>query len=155
MPKKIGFKYFMIKRWHEENMKQKYPKLNIVGKIAPPFSPLSIKEEMDYFDRISALKPTFIWLGLGSPKQVIFGARLKKKITGCKIFCVGAGFDFIAKNKQQAPRLLQKIGLEWMFRLFTEPKRLWKRYLVTIGFYYMTHYRALITLLGNKCMKNQ
>lgn len=130
----------------EDNMRIKYPQLNIIGKISPPFSQLSSEEEKHFIDKIISLNPTFVWVGLGSPKQVIFASRLKNQLKGATIFCIGAGFDFIAKTKPQAPKIIQKVGLEWLFRLITEPKRLWRRYIVVIILYYLVHFKSLLNL---------
>lgn len=108
------------------------PKTNIRLNISPPFKKLSSKENDQYLDKIKSVKPTVLWIGLSSPKQVEFAAKWKKRLPHTTIFCVGAAFDFIAGTKPMAPRWMQNISLEWFFRLITEPRRLWKRYLVDI-----------------------
>jgi N-acetylglucosaminyldiphosphoundecaprenol N-acetyl-beta-D-mannosaminyltransferase len=84
-------------------------------------------------------KPDFIWLGISSPKQVRVAELLKNALIKGKIFCVGAAFDFNTGLKAQAPRILMTLSLEWLFRLYQEPRRLWKRYLVhsVIGLFYL------------------
>lgn len=95
----------------------------------------SQQREQEILTKIIKLKPKFIWLGIGSPKQVELAAQLKPKLRNTTIFCVGAAFAFNAGQKKQAPGWIQKSGLEWLFRLMTEPKRLWRRYLVVIPGY--------------------
>jgi len=90
------------------------------------------KKEFSALQKIIKAKPDFVWLGVGSPKQVELAVYLKKHLRGAKIFCVGAAFEFITKQKKQAPHFFQLFGLEWFFRLIMEPRRLWRRYLVTI-----------------------
>ena len=90
------------------------------------------KVEVNVLQKIIKAKPDFIWLGIGSPKQVELANYLKIHSAGAKIFCVGAAFEFLTKQKKQAPLFLQNFGLEWLFRLSTEPKRLWRRYLIVI-----------------------
>jgi N-acetylglucosaminyldiphosphoundecaprenol N-acetyl-beta-D-mannosaminyltransferase len=70
-----------------------------------------------------------VWVGLGTPKQDFIASRLTR-LTEVNTVCVGAAFDFYAGTQKQAPLFLRQIGMEWFFRLVTEPRRLWKRYLV-------------------------
>ena len=102
------------------------------------------ENELRVLRQIIKMKPDFIWLGVGSPKQIELAVYFKNHLCGTKIFCVGAAFEFITKQKKQAPYFLQACGLEWFFRLIMEPKRLWKRYLVTIPkFLLMSFWRLL------------
>ncbi|HDD25428.1 MAG TPA: glycosyltransferase, partial [Chloroflexi bacterium] len=71
-----------------------------------------------------------VWVGLGSPKQERWMAAHVSRLTAPVLIGVGAAFDFHAGRKKQAPRWMQRSGLEWLFRLLTEPRRLWRRYLV-------------------------
>lgn len=84
----------------------------------------------DLVKKITQVKPDYVWLGIGSPKQVELAYLLRKKYQSGILVCVGAAFDYLAGAKRQAPSFLQQIGLEWLFRLLIEPKRLWQRYLV-------------------------
>lgn len=88
--------------------------------------------EKNKLQEIIKAKPDFIWLGIGTPKQIELSSYIKSHSKNGKILCVGAAFEFVTEQKKQAPLLLQNYGLEWMFRLLTEPKRLWRRYLFTI-----------------------
>ncbi len=79
---------------------------------------------------IEKIKPDCIWIGIGSPKQVEFCYRLRKKYPKPSYFCVGAAFDFISGEKQQAPVWMQRYCLEWMFRFLSDPLKYWQRYLI-------------------------
>lgn len=79
---------------------------------------------------IEIIQPDCIWIGIGSPKQVEFCYQLRKKYPKLTYFCVGAAFDFISGEKQQAPVWMQQHGLEWFFRFLTDPLKYWKRYLM-------------------------
>lgn len=99
---------------------------------------VSLKKERSILEKVINSNPQIIWLGVGSPKQLELASWLKthsNKRNPIKIFCVGAAFNFVTGSKIQAPEWVQKSGLEWLFRLLTEPRRLWKRYLVVIPRY--------------------
>lgn len=115
------------------HFKKNYPKINMIFDYLPRNT--SKKQELLHYQKIIETKPEFIWIGIGSPKQLEIASWLKNHSKGIKIFCVGAAFEFISGQKKQAPVWMQKNNLEWMFRLFNEPKRLWKRYLITIPRY--------------------
>ena len=107
----------------------KFPGLKVVGVLSPPFRPMSAEEEIEFHGLVQALSPDVIWVGLSTPKQERWmGAHVGKLNTRVMIG-VGAAFDFHAGLVRQAPRWMQRISLEWMFRLLTEPGRLWRRYL--------------------------
>ena len=113
----------------KERLEAKFPGLKIVGTYTPPFRPLNAGEEKELQARVSALKPDIIWVGLSTPKQEKFMAQYLPKLDTTLMFGVGAAFDFHAGRVRQAPRWMQRSGLEWLFRLGCEPRRLWKRYL--------------------------
>jgi N-acetylglucosaminyldiphosphoundecaprenol N-acetyl-beta-D-mannosaminyltransferase len=115
------------------------PQLQIKATISPPMKPLSPKKEVTYLKQIKKLKPAVLWIGLSSPLQVELAARWKKHLPHTTILCVGAAFDFVAGQKKVAPAWMKKNGLEWLFRLITEPKRLWKRYLIVIPKFLLFH----------------
>lgn len=110
----------------------------------------SRETEISVLQKIIKKKPDIVWLGIGSPKQIELASYLKNHSTGSKIFCVGAAFEFLTKQKKQAPRFLQNSGLEWLFRLLSEPKRLWRRYLVIIPKYLLLICWRKITAQGKK-----
>ncbi|UTT68798.1 WecB/TagA/CpsF family glycosyltransferase [Arthrobacter sp. DNA4] len=111
------------------SLEARYPGVEIVGFMSPPFRTLS-KAEYDQQDKaISAAEPDIVWVGLGTPKQD-FEARRLAVDGGFVAVAVGAAFDFAAGTKKCAPEWMSKIGVEWIFRLASEPKRLWRRYLI-------------------------
>lgn len=104
------------------------PSLEVVGCISPPFRPLSEAEREDIAARINRAKPDIVWVGLSTPKQEKWMAENRHLVEAPVLVGVGAAFDLVSGEKRQAPALLQRAGLEWAFRLATEPRRLWKRY---------------------------
>jgi exopolysaccharide biosynthesis WecB/TagA/CpsF family protein len=108
----------------------RFPSLVVVGAESPPFRPLTQEEEEETVARINASGAGIVFIGLGCPKQDEFAYRHHPAIRGVQV-CVGAAFDFLSGNKRMAPRWMQRSSLEWLFRLSQEPRRLWKRYLVT------------------------
>jgi N-acetylglucosaminyldiphosphoundecaprenol N-acetyl-beta-D-mannosaminyltransferase len=114
----------------EAELKRRFPKMNIVGRYAPPFREAHEIEAPEMIDHINALKPDILWVGLGSPKQDFWMCQHQKKLRVGVMVGVGAAFDFLAGTKKQAPVWMRKTGLEWFFRLCSEPRRLWKRYLI-------------------------
>lgn len=108
---------------------QASPGLNVVGIIEPPFRPLTPAEDTAVVDAINAARPDIIWVGLSTPKQERWMASHIGRLEAPVLIGVGAAFDFLAGEKQQAPAWMQRNGLEWLFRLVTEPRRLWRRYL--------------------------
>jgi N-acetylglucosaminyldiphosphoundecaprenol N-acetyl-beta-D-mannosaminyltransferase len=110
-------------------LEQRFPGLRVVGTYTPPFRPLTAAEESELIELVQRLQPDFFWVGLSTPKQEKFMARYWQKLDATLFFGVGAAFDFHAGSVRQAPRWMQRSGLEWFFRLCCEPRRLWKRYL--------------------------
>lgn len=113
-----------------EKLNKKFPKLKIVGMYSPPFRNLTVEEDKEIINKINEIKPDFLWVGLGAPKQEIWMCNHKNIIKALMIG-VGAGFDYHAEKIQRAPKLMQKYSLEWLYRLVQEPKRLFMRYLTT------------------------
>jgi len=110
------------------NLIQKYPSIKIEYTFSPPFRSLNESEDDQIISEINKSGIKILFVGLGCPKQERWMYEHKDKINPLMIG-VGAAFDFIAGEKPQAPKWMQTIGMEWIFRLITEPKRLWKRYL--------------------------
>lgn len=108
-------------------VKSKYPGIEIVGTYSPPFRTQSIEEIENQDSIITRSKPDIIWVGLGTPKQDYECRRLTSSI-GVTTIAVGAAFSFTAGTVLTCPKWISDLGLEWLFRLSTEPKRLWKRY---------------------------
>jgi N-acetylglucosaminyldiphosphoundecaprenol N-acetyl-beta-D-mannosaminyltransferase len=113
-----------------EELCLKYPGLNVVGTQCPPFRPLAPEEDEQACARIREARPDLIWICLGTPKQEIWMSEHQGKCGGAIMLGVGAAFDFHAHVVRRAPRWMQRMGLEWSFRLVTDPKRLWRRYLL-------------------------
>jgi len=114
-----------------KELNQKYPGCNIVGSESPPFRTLSEEEEQQALDKMINAKAQIIWIGLGAPKQELWMQKNTKKLNSSILLGVGAAFDFHSGSLNRAPAIMQKIGMEWLHRLLQEPRRLWKRYLVT------------------------
>ena len=113
----------------KERLEEKFPGIKIAGTYTPPFRPLNQTEEADFIRTVAEKKPDIIWVGLSTPKQERFMAQYWQKLDATLLFGVGAAFDFHAGRVRQAPRWMQRSGLEWFFRLCCEPRRLWRRYL--------------------------
>jgi N-acetylglucosaminyldiphosphoundecaprenol N-acetyl-beta-D-mannosaminyltransferase len=111
-----------------QRMLQRFPKLQIVGTYEPPFRPLNEEERTDLRNRVRLASPDVMWIGLSTPKQERFMAEYLGQLEVTLMVGVGAAFDFHAGRLRQAPRWMQRSGLEWLFRLCCEPRRLWKRY---------------------------
>ena len=106
------------------------PDVEIAGTLSPPFRKLTREEDDAICAQILASGANIVWVGLGSPKQDVWIAEHAAKLPGCVLIASGATFDFFSGRIQQAPRWIQASGFEWLFRLFQDPARLWKRYTV-------------------------
>ncbi len=122
----------------KDNLLKKYPGIDIRGMYSPPFRALTPEEDAEDVERINASGADIVWIGLGAPKQEKWMLAHKDKVKGV-MMGVGAGFDFHAGTIKRAPLWVQKVGLEWLYRLFQDPKRLFSRYFVTNTkfFYYL------------------
>jgi N-acetylglucosaminyldiphosphoundecaprenol N-acetyl-beta-D-mannosaminyltransferase len=109
---------------------ERYPGLQVAGTYSPPFRPLTEDEDQQVVDLINRSGADIVWVGLGTPKQDFWVADHVGRLEAPVLLAVGAAFDFHSGRKRQAPRWMQRAGLEWLFRLLTEPRRLWYRYLV-------------------------
>jgi N-acetylglucosaminyldiphosphoundecaprenol N-acetyl-beta-D-mannosaminyltransferase len=109
---------------------QSQVRLNCVGTNSPPFRPLSSEEDRQLVSEINSAKPDIVWVCLGCPKQERWMFEHREKIEAAAMVGVGQAFDIYAGNLRQAPAFLRNNGLEWLFRLCIEPRRLWRRYLV-------------------------
>ncbi len=112
------------------NLTRCFDRLVIAGAESPPFRKLSPEEDAAMVRRINESGAGVVFIGLGCPKQDHFAADHRDSILGVQV-CVGAAFDFHAGVKKPAPAWMQRRGLEWVYRLVQEPRRLWRRYLVT------------------------
>lgn len=114
----------------EKKLKQKYPNIKISGMYSPPFRKLTEEEDKEVVNNINKVNADFIWVGLGAPKQEAWMSDHKNRVNGLMLG-VGAGFDYHAGRISRAPKIMQKLSLEWLYRLIQDPKRLYKRYLKT------------------------
>lgn len=112
---------------HRE-LRRRFPKARIVGTCSPPFRPMTPLERQQQAEQVRAAEADIVWVGLGTPKQDRWAAELCAALPVVAV-AVGAAFDFIAGTKPQAPPWMQRNGMEWLFRLGCEPRRLWRRYL--------------------------
>jgi N-acetylglucosaminyldiphosphoundecaprenol N-acetyl-beta-D-mannosaminyltransferase len=112
------------------SLQQRCPGLLVVGTYSPPFRAMTPEEDEDIVRMIQKAGPDVVWVGLSTPKQEQWMATHVEKLAVPVLIGVGAAFDFHAGRKRQAPRWMQHAGLEWLFRLLTEPRRLWRRYLI-------------------------
>jgi N-acetylglucosaminyldiphosphoundecaprenol N-acetyl-beta-D-mannosaminyltransferase len=113
----------------EAELVRRYPGVTIVGSFSPPFREMTNQELTDQDQVIRASGAHIVWVGLGTPKQDFEAHRIASEMPVIAI-AVGAAFDFVAGTKPEAPAWMTKMGLEWVFRFATEPRRLWRRYLV-------------------------
>jgi N-acetylglucosaminyldiphosphoundecaprenol N-acetyl-beta-D-mannosaminyltransferase len=112
------------------SLAERFPGFRCVGTYCPPFRPLTDDEVGEVVELVRAAEPDMVWVGLSTPKQERWMAQFVDKLDGPVLLGVGAAFDIHSGNLSQAPLWMQRNGLEWLYRLGVEPKRLWKRYLV-------------------------
>lgn len=112
-----------------ERAKRDFPNLHVVYAYSPPFRPLTTDEDKSVTSDINAAAPDILFMGLGCPKQENWMAEHRDKLKAVMLG-VGASFDFFAGNVKESPAWLGSLGLEWLYRLTQEPKRLWRRYLI-------------------------
>ena len=113
-----------------EELVRRFPGLQIVGTYSPPFRPLNSEEEQALAAQLQALNVDVLWCGLSTPKQERFMAAYSKVLPVKLMVGVGAAFDLLSGNLDESPDWMKKAGLQWLFRLVKEPRRLWRRYLV-------------------------
>jgi N-acetylglucosaminyldiphosphoundecaprenol N-acetyl-beta-D-mannosaminyltransferase len=111
------------------NLRQRYPGVRIVGGYSPPHRPLTPEERRAVVKEINGSRADVVWVGIGVPKQEKWMADMRNDLEAPVLVGVGAAFDFHAGLVPQAPNWIQESGLEWSYRLFHEPRRLWRRYL--------------------------
>jgi N-acetylglucosaminyldiphosphoundecaprenol N-acetyl-beta-D-mannosaminyltransferase len=114
----------------EASAQQLAPGVRIVGRFAPPYRPLTPEEDEEIIARIRDSGANLVWVGLGLPKQELWMDRVRDRLPGVTLLGVGAAFDLLSGTVPQAPDWIQDRGLEWAYRLWREPRRLWRRYLV-------------------------
>jgi N-acetylglucosaminyldiphosphoundecaprenol N-acetyl-beta-D-mannosaminyltransferase len=122
-----------------------FPQLKIAGMTAPPFRPMSVEEDSDTIATLNACGAPVVFVGLGCPRQETWMAEHRGRINAVMIG-VGAAFDFHAGTLKRAPSWMRNAGLEWLHRLISEPRRLWRRYLVTNTLFLIGAVRQLMSL---------
>jgi N-acetylglucosaminyldiphosphoundecaprenol N-acetyl-beta-D-mannosaminyltransferase len=111
-------------------LEARYPGLKVVGTCSPPFRPLTPNEDDQLIATINHASPDIVWVGLSTPVQERWMYKHRDRLNASVLLGVGAAFDFHTGTKKQAPSWMRENGLEWLFRLLQEPRRLWRRYLI-------------------------
>lgn len=127
----------------QKRLSLEFPGLQVAGAYSPPFRAATVAEEAADIDRINASGAGTVWVSLGCPKQEKWMATHRGKINAVMVG-VGAAFDYHAGTIQRAPLWMQRNGLEWFYRLASEPRRLWRRYLVTNTLFLLGAARQLL-----------
>jgi N-acetylglucosaminyldiphosphoundecaprenol N-acetyl-beta-D-mannosaminyltransferase len=135
-----------VLRVFRDRVAERYPSLEVAYAWSPPFRELTPEERRETVDSINASGARIVFVGIGCPKQERWMAEHRASV-GAVTLGVGAAFDFIAGRKRQAPAFLQRLGLEWLFRLATEPRRLWRRYL--------RHNPRFVALFGAQLLRSR
>ena len=129
----------------KENCATRFSNQNIVGTYCPPFRDMDQGELQALAQQINDLEADVIWLGLSTPRQEQTALRLSVQVNARFLVTVGAAFDFHTDRIRQAPAFVQKIGMEWLFRLCMEPGRLWRRYFEIVPKFIYFNFLELIT----------
>ena len=131
----VGWKHYLYGSTPEtlatlqQRLEEMAPDAEIVGCFSPPFRDLTTEESDAAMEAIRVSGADVVWVGLGMPKQELWMHQIRPELPGVALLGVGAAFDFLAGTKKQAPAWMQKAGMEWLFRLIQEPRRLWRRYI--------------------------
>lgn len=113
-----------------EKLRRTKPELQVAGIYTPPFRPLTPEEDEEVITYINSTNADLVWVCLGCPKQEVWITNHRHRLNASVLLAVGLALDIAAGSKQRAPWALRTLGLEWLFRLCQEPRRLWKRYLI-------------------------
>lgn len=111
-----------------QKLQEQFPGMQIVGTYTPPFRPLTAEEDAAVVQQIQQSGADIVWVGISTPKQERWMSEHRERLGVPVLVGVGAAFDFLSGAKPQAPHWIQRGGLEWLFRLASEPRRLWRRY---------------------------
>jgi N-acetylglucosaminyldiphosphoundecaprenol N-acetyl-beta-D-mannosaminyltransferase len=109
-----------------------HPNARIVLALSPPHGTWGETEAAAHAHALNAANVDIVWIGLGAPRQELWMAENRPRLSAPLLVGVGAAFDFLAGVKPQAPRAIRAAGFEWLFRLASEPRRLWRRYALTV-----------------------
>lgn len=138
------------------NLQERYPSIVIAGQVESKFRPLTKEEDEKLIEQINMAAADFIWVGLGTPRSDPWIADHRDKIPGSVMLNIGGMFDVYANNTKRAPKLMRDHGLEWFYRLYQEPRRLWKRYLVgNVQFIWLYMLESIESFLGRPEKKIQ
>lgn len=129
----------------KDSLTARFPNMRVVGTYTPPFRPLNAEEEADLVRMVAETRPDFFWVGLSTPKQERFMDQYISKLDTKLMFGVGAAFDIHTGRIKDAPYWMKLTGVQWMHRIYQDPKRLWKRYLVNNPKFV---YQIMLELLG-------
>ena len=110
---------------------------------APPFRELTERESLEIVDEINATAPTVLWVGMTAPKQELWVDRYRSRLTAPVVGSIGAAFDYFAGTKRR-PAWLARHGLAWAYRLASEPRRLWRRYLISCPVFFYLVWRDTV-----------
>ena len=133
---KLGYTHYFYGSTDEtlkilkEKLKVNFPNIKILGMYSPPFKKEVEIESKEKLEELNKLKPDFLWIGLGAPKQEKWMYTHQNKVNSLMLG-VGAGFDYYAENIDRAPAWMQKSNLEWLYRLMQDPRRLFMRYFLS------------------------
>ncbi len=134
--KQAGYRHFLyggrpgVVEHLRERLIQRYPDVQVVGTLTPPFASVEGLATTETAAAIDGSRPDIVWVGISTPKQELWMSLMRPQLVAPVLIGVGAAFDFHAGSVAQAPRWMQRAGLEWLFRLGREPRRLWRRYLI-------------------------
>jgi N-acetylglucosaminyldiphosphoundecaprenol N-acetyl-beta-D-mannosaminyltransferase len=131
-----GYKHFLyggkpgVAEELQAELTRRFPGLQIVGTYTPPFRPLNSEEENDLQSQLETSQADVLWCGLSTPKQERFISSYYERMPVKLMVGVGAAFDLLSGNLDEAPDWMKRSGLQWLYRLIKEPRRLWRRYLL-------------------------
>jgi N-acetylglucosaminyldiphosphoundecaprenol N-acetyl-beta-D-mannosaminyltransferase len=131
-------------------LRERFPGLKIVGTTSPPFGAVSDAEMLHAAREINVARADIVWVGLSTPKQERWMRHQLQHLDAAILIGVGAAFDFHSGRKPQAPRWMQRSGLEWLFRLMTEPRRLWRRYLTCLPVFVVLAVKQVVGLKAGR-----
>jgi N-acetylglucosaminyldiphosphoundecaprenol N-acetyl-beta-D-mannosaminyltransferase len=148
---KNGYKHFFYGDTKEvlsglnKRILKKFPKLKIAGSYSPPFRELTDKENEEVIERINSSGTDILWVGLGLPKQEKWIFKNKEKLKIPVVVGVGAAFKFLSGSTKKAPKIIGDLGFEWLWRFFTEPKRIWKRVFIDMPIFFWLVFIELVS----------
>ena len=151
LSKGMGARYFFLGSTENvlnlitERLRKEFPKIEVCGTLSPPFkTEFSDYENYQMISAVNAARPDILWIGMTAPKQEKWIYENRDKLQVPFIGAIGAVFDYYAGTKQRASFFWQKLGLEWLPRFFREPRRLWKRYFISLPIYFYWVAREII-----------